>query len=230
MVRACRPPAREPGRSWVARRSTTATSTPASASSPASISPVGPPPAITTSCSVNPALPSLPASAGDSTTRPGSCRKPQGARYAGGGRRGRPRSRAASSRRMPAMAAPASIPPELFLATYSPNIQDIAERLRGVVREAVPEAIERVRSGWRLIGYDIPVGRRTRYFAFVAPEPNHVHLGFEYGIWMSDPDRILRGAHLQLKKVRYVTYEPGDEIPTDALVRFTEEAAELATL
>ena len=51
-MRACRPPAREPTRSWLARRSTMATSTPASASSPASISPVGPPPAITTACSV----------------------------------------------------------------------------------------------------------------------------------------------------------------------------------
>ena len=52
MVRECRPPAREPGRSWLARRSTMATSTPANANSPASISPVGPPPAITTACSV----------------------------------------------------------------------------------------------------------------------------------------------------------------------------------
>ena len=51
MVRACRPPAREPARSWLARRSTMATSTPANANSPASISPVGPPPAITTACS-----------------------------------------------------------------------------------------------------------------------------------------------------------------------------------
>ena len=42
MVRECRPPARDPGRSWLARRSTIATSTPASASSPANISPVGP--------------------------------------------------------------------------------------------------------------------------------------------------------------------------------------------
>ena len=51
MVRECRPPAREPGRSWLARRSTMATSTPANASSPANISPVGPAPAITTACS-----------------------------------------------------------------------------------------------------------------------------------------------------------------------------------
>ena len=52
MVRECRPPAREPASSWLARRSTMATSTPANASSPASISPVGPPPTITTACSV----------------------------------------------------------------------------------------------------------------------------------------------------------------------------------
>src|SRR5687768_6638104 len=51
IVRAYRPPARELSTSWLARRSTMATSTLANASSPASISPVGPPPAITTACS-----------------------------------------------------------------------------------------------------------------------------------------------------------------------------------
>ncbi len=122
------------------------------------------------------------------------------------------------------------IPTDLFLAGYSPPIADLAERLRDVVRAAVPEALERVRTGWRLIGYDVPAGRRTRYFAFVAPEPEHVHLGFEYGVWMEDPDRLLRGVHLNLKKVRYLTYEPGDAIPIDALIRYTGEAAALAVL
>ena len=128
------------------------------------------------------------------------------------------------------VAAPESIPPDLFLSAYPPDIQEIADRLRGVVQEAVPEAIERVRTGWRLIGYDVPVGRRTRYFAFVAPEPEHVHLGFEYGVWMADPDGLLLGAHLNLRKVRFVTYKPGEAVPTDTLVRYTREAAELATL
>jgi hypothetical protein len=131
---------------------------------------------------------------------------------------------------MQRMAAPEPIPPELFLSGYSPEIRDIADRLRGVVHDAVPEAIERVRTGWRLIGYDVPVGRRTRYFAFVAPEPEHVHLGFEYGVWMADPDGLLLGAHLDLRKVRFVTCQPGDPIPTDALVRYTREAAEVAVL
>jgi hypothetical protein len=121
-------------------------------------------------------------------------------------------------------------PPEIFLSGYPDEIRDIAERLRGVVRDAVPDAIECVRTGWRLIGYDVPVGRRTRYFAFVAPEPEHVHLGFEYGIWMSDPDDLLLGAHLDLRKVRFVTYRPGDVIPTASLVPYTREAADLAAL
>jgi len=127
-------------------------------------------------------------------------------------------------------AASPPIPPELFLAGYPSEIVDIAERLRSLVFEAVPEAVERVRAGWRLIGYDVPAGRRTRYFAFVAPEPEHVHLGFEYGIRMSDPGGILRGAHLKLRKVRYVTYEPGDAIPIEALLAYTREAADLAVM
>ena len=128
------------------------------------------------------------------------------------------------------MAAPQPIPPELFLASYPPEIRDLAEQLRSVVHEAVPEALERVRTGWRLIGYDVPVGRRTRYFAFVAPESEHVHLGFEYGAWMPDPESLLLGAHLDLRKVRFVTYEPGDAIHARVLVRYTREAAALAAL
>ncbi|MEO8246931.1 MAG: DUF1801 domain-containing protein [Chloroflexota bacterium] len=125
---------------------------------------------------------------------------------------------------------PESIPPELFLSGFPKEIRDIAERLRRVVIKAVPDAVERVRSGWRLIGYDVPIGPRTRYFAFVSPEPEHVHLGFAYGAWMEDPALLLQGAHLDLKKVRFVTYRPGDRIPTAALVRYTREAAALASV
>jgi hypothetical protein len=122
------------------------------------------------------------------------------------------------------------IPPELFLLGFPPGIRDAAERLCAVVRRAVPDAIERVRPGWRLIGYDVPFGRRTRYFAFVAPEVEHVHLGFEYGVWMADPHRLLRGAHLDLRKVRYLTCQPGDPIPERELVEYAREAARLATM
>lgn len=118
----------------------------------------------------------------------------------------------------------------LFLAGYPNSIAEMAHQLRAVVQRATPTAVERIRSGWALIGYDLPIGRRKRYFAFIAPERKHVHLGFEYGVWMDDPDRVLEGAHLKLRKVRFVTFTPENPLPDDTLVALTREAARVATL
>jgi hypothetical protein len=123
-----------------------------------------------------------------------------------------------------------AIPPEAFLAGYSDPIRSAAETLRAIVKRAVPEAIERVRPGWRLIGYDLPLGRRSAYFAFIAPEPIHCHLGFEHGIAMADPHRLLQGAHLKLRKVRFLTFLPGDPIPDAACLELVREAARVAAL
>ncbi len=123
-----------------------------------------------------------------------------------------------------------ALPPDAFLAAYPDGVREAAEVLRAVVRRAVPESIERVRGGWRLIGYEVPLGRRSRYFAYVAPEPIHVHLGFEYGAWMEDPDGLLQGAHLGLRQVRFTTFTEGQPIPEAALERLTREAARVARL
>ena len=108
-----------------------------------------------------------------------------------------------------------------FLAGYPSEIAGIGERLRAIVRRAVPDAQERIRSGWALIGYDIPLGRGKRYFAFIAPERKHIHLGFEYGAWMADPERLLDGGGppLRLKKVRFLTFGPGAQLDEQAECR-----------
>ena len=125
---------------------------------------------------------------------------------------------------------PDELPPEAFLSGYPDGIRAVADTLRAIVRRAVPESIEGVRGGWRLIGYEVPVGRRARYFAYISPEPIHVHLGFEYGAWMADPDGLLEGAHLGLRKVRFTTFTEGQSIPAAALERLTKEAARVALL
>jgi len=122
------------------------------------------------------------------------------------------------------------IPADVFLASYPDGIREAADRLRGLVKHAVPDAIERVRPGWRLIGYDVPVGKRVAYFAYVAPEPAHVHLGFEHGVSMADPDRVLQGGHLKLRKVRYLTFRPGDPILESAIQDLVREAVRVATM
>jgi hypothetical protein len=122
------------------------------------------------------------------------------------------------------------MPPEAYLAAYPADIREAAERLRAIVRRAVPDAVERVRPGWHLIGYDVPAGRRSVYFAYVAAEPVHVHLGFEFGVSMADPDRVLEGAHLGLRQVRYLTFRPGDVIHEAPLVKLTRDAARVAAM
>src|ERR1700686_3452419 len=86
MVREWRPRERGLSSLKLARRSTMTTSVPANVSSAASIIPVGPPPAITTACSVirHPHFRRL--WFRDSAARPGSCRKPPGALYTENGK------------------------------------------------------------------------------------------------------------------------------------------------
>jgi len=117
-----------------------------------------------------------------------------------------------------------------FLAGYPDGIVEIGQRLRRLVLETAPGVQERLRSGWALIGYDIPLGKRKRYFAWIAPERKHIHLGFEYGAWMDDPARVLEGAHIRLKKVRYLTFQPGDKLDLPALRAQVREGRRVALM
>jgi len=117
-----------------------------------------------------------------------------------------------------------------LLAFYPVPIARLAQELRRVVRRAAPTAVERVRPGWGLIGYDLPITRNGTYFAWIWPENEHVHVGWQVGTLMADPRGLLRGAHLKLKKVRYLTYAPGDVIDAEHVVEFTRDAARIASM
>ena len=120
--------------------------------------------------------------------------------------------------------------PDELLAPYPPHRHELADALRALVKRAVPSAIEAVRPGWRLIGYNVPVGRRTPYFAAVWPEPAHVHLAFEHGILLEDPERRLRGAELRLRRVRFLTLTTVDDIEREPFEAFVRQAAAIAGL
>ncbi len=122
-----------------------------------------------------------------------------------------------------------SIPPELLLEDFPPPMQAIAQRLREIVTGTAPDAVERVRPGWRLIGYDLPIGRKLVYFAYVAPEIEHVHLGFEHGWAMRDPDRLLLGEGIT-KQVRWLTFRAGDRIPKKRCSELILEGARVAAM
>ena len=128
---------------------------------------------------------------------------------------------------MPSKPPIETIPVEALLADYPPSHAVIANRLRTIVTDAVPEAIERVRTGWRLIGYDLPVGRRGVLFAWIWLEPEHVHLGFPRGVHMDDARGVMKGAGIT-KLARWLTYEAGDPIDVAVATELVLEAARVA--
>ena len=126
------------------------------------------------------------------------------------------------------------IPPEAFLEAFPEPIRAIGERLRALVIATIPDAVERVRPGWHLIGYDAPApprarGRRSASFAYVAPEREHIHLGFEHGWLMADPDGRLEGAGIT-RQVRWLTFQPGVEPDPADIAPLLHEARRVALL
>ena len=115
--------------------------------------------------------------------------------------------------------------PEEFLSSFPPEIQTLANQLRAFVKETVPDVRESVYTGWKLIGYRVKKGKRGAYFCFIAPFPNRVMLGFEYGIQLFDPHLWLEGDGSQ---VRYLTVREQDDIEPEGFRVFIAEAAQLA--
>ncbi len=139
------------------------------------------------------------------------------------------RDRATVGRTETAYGLDGPLPPEALLADYPPPMASLAEGLRRIVREAVPESVERVRPGWRVIGYDLPLGRRSAFFAWVMPERRHVHLGFPKGVLLDDPAGALEGAGIT-KAARWFTLREPDDLDDERLARFVLAAAAAARL
>ena len=122
------------------------------------------------------------------------------------------------------------LPPEALLERASPPMREVAEWLRALVRRTLPDAEERVRTGWGIIGYDLPVGpRRTAFMAWIWAQPEHVHLGFPQGHLMRDPKGLLDGAGVT-KRARWTTHGLSDRLPEAIVVELLLEAARVATM
>ncbi len=150
------------------------------------------------------------------------------------------------------------IPIDSLLAALPDPMPELARALQALVKRAEPEAIEAVRPGWRIIGYDMPLGlgpasdggadssgagrsragrgrvarrRRSVFFAWIMAQPEHVHLGFPRGVHMSDPMRVLEGEGVT-KLARWVTVRSMDDVEANAALfeELVHEAADNALI
>ncbi len=96
----------------------------------------------------------------------------------------------------------------------SPELLEIVEETRHLIRETVPNAEERVYSEGKAIGYHVP-GIGARFLLWLLP--GRLAVVFCYGSLIPDPDRLLEGS--EKYKSRWVTLRPGKEIPHEGLTR-----------
>ena len=108
---------------------------------------------------------------------------------------------------------------EALLAPCPPRVRRLAEAARQRILAVVPDAVEKLRAGWGLIGYSAP-----GYFAFVLPMSDHVRIGFEWGVMLPDRAGLLQGTGAQ---VRYVVITRQQDLRAPALALLIREAAAL---
>jgi hypothetical protein len=96
-------------------------------------------------------------------------------------------------------------PEELFYSFPEP-VPAICWRLRDLVLDEAPAAVEGVRPRWRLLGFNL-----DRYFCAVAPQADHARLLFEHGVELDDPKGELQGTGTQVRYLRFDTSEAIDE-------------------
>ena len=118
-----------------------------------------------------------------------------------------------------------TLPVDKYLQRFPLNIRDIVNLLRSRMKEAEASMIERVYPGWNVIGYRAPVQRSSVYVGFIAPYENRVVIGFEYGMLLSDPHKVLEGSG---KQVRWITFRSKKVTKRSILMPLILEAVSIA--
>ncbi|MEA2025179.1 MAG: DUF1801 domain-containing protein [Chloroflexota bacterium] len=89
-----------------------------------------------------------------------------------------------------------------LMAQSEPAMRPIATRLRQVVLEVHPQAVEVARLGDRAATYGLGPKKMSEAYCYVLPHTNWVNLGFFAGAELPDPDGLLEGTGAKLRHVK----------------------------
>ena len=108
-----------------------------------------------------------------------------------------------------------------LLGLYPPPIRNTVGRLRRMVLEVAPDAVEKANKGWRSISYR---HAQMGYFCGIFPFDEWVDLIFEFGVLLSDPEGILEGG---ARQVRYLRFHGPSEVRVRRVKQFVRAALDL---
>ena len=102
---------------------------------------------------------------------------------------------------------------EPFIAPYSPVIQQLALKLRALIREVVPEAIDQLDAPAHLIGYGLDRTYKG-LICGITLHKAHINLMFARGTDLPDPAGLLVGTG---KRARHITIQQMADLENPAI-------------
>lgn len=105
-----------------------------------------------------------------------------------------------------------------LLADHPPELQAIEQALRAAIREAAPEAVERVDFGNQLIAFGWSMRMRDLLFAIICHRA-HVNLQLADGAKLPDPTGIVEGTGKSIRHVKVRSVADASGPAVGALIR-----------
>ena len=112
---------------------------------------------------------------------------------------------------------------EEFLATYNPEVSDLALEVRDLILKLIPDATEQVDSAARIIAY----GFGPKYadmICVIMPYQSALNLGFYKGKELPDPKGLLTGTGKLHRHVKITTAEDIESPALRQLIRTAHAA------
>ena len=107
--------------------------------------------------------------------------------------------------------------PEAFFSTYGPDIRDIAMQARRLVLSVVPDAIERVDTGYSFVSYS--TGSKAQDLVFyISVHKAHANIGLR-GADLPDPNHLMEGTGKHMRHVKLRRLEDVDNPSLRALLQ-----------
>ncbi len=112
-----------------------------------------------------------------------------------------------------------------FVKQQPRAVKSVLIGLRKLIRSSVPDVTEHFQVSSHRIVYRVAEGKKSYAFCFLATATKEVHLGFDHGSALTDPENLLAGKG---KRVRHVVVAKRIEIDPDTFSLLIAEAALVA--
>jgi hypothetical protein len=107
------------------------------------------------------------------------------------------------------------------LARSNPQTKKLANALRTLISTVYPKVVEVPWPRLQVIGYGVGPKNSTEHFCYIGLYGEHINLGFNYGMDLPDPDKLLEGAG---KKFRHVKIRNIEDVKRSTLRKLLQDA------